>query len=232
MKSTNAVYADGRQTRLLPLARIPDRSPPFRCDDKSRHRRADGGGAEGAWRQPDRIAQYRAGCGARQRRPRTSRRLFHGQHGDAQHRRARLWHPLRQRALPADHSRRLAAGRRPRTGSSTAIRGSSSGRNTITRSASAASVEMVQGDDERTRHIWHPAETVEAVAYDTPIVGWRGKHVNTLRLWSARAPGSVQARRLQRRPTTSARFPTRCGPRRSPRCSIQATPRPRARNCA
>ncbi len=49
------------------------------------------------------------------------------------------------------------------------------------------SVEMLQGDDERTRHIWHPAETVEAVGYDTPIVGWRGKHVNTLRLWSARA---------------------------------------------
>jgi starch phosphorylase len=50
------------------------------------------------------------------------------------------------------------------------------------------SVEMVHGDDERTRHIWHPAETVEAVGYDTPIVGWRGRHVNTLRLWSARAP--------------------------------------------
>src|SRR6516164_8776630 len=48
-------------------------------------------------------------------------------------------------------------------------------------------VEMVHGDDERTRHVWHPAETVEAVAYDTPIVGWRGRHVNTLRLWSARA---------------------------------------------
>ena len=31
-------------------------------------------------------------------------------------------------------------------------------------------------------------ETVEAVGYDTPIVGWRGRHVNTLRLWSARAP--------------------------------------------
>ena len=48
------------------------------------------------------------------------------------------------------------------------------------------SVEMVE-DEERTRHVWHPAETVEAVAYDTPIVGWRGRHVNTLRLWSARA---------------------------------------------
>ncbi len=49
-------------------------------------------------------------------------------------------------------------------------------------------VEMVHGEDDRTRHIWHPAETVEAVGYDTPIVGWRGAHVNTLRLWSARAP--------------------------------------------
>jgi starch phosphorylase len=47
-------------------------------------------------------------------------------------------------------------------------------------------VESVE-DNERTRHVWHPAETVEAVAYDTPIVGWRGRHVNTLRLWSARA---------------------------------------------
>ncbi|HUC16462.1 MAG TPA: glycogen/starch/alpha-glucan phosphorylase [Acetobacteraceae bacterium] len=35
------------------------------------------------------------------------------------------------------------------------------------------------------RYVWHPAETVEAVAYDTPVVGWRGRRVNTLRLWSA-----------------------------------------------
>jgi starch phosphorylase len=35
---------------------------------------------------------------------------------------------------------------------------------------------------------WHPAETVVAVAYDTPVLGWRGHFVNTLRLWSARAP--------------------------------------------
>jgi glycogen phosphorylase len=48
-------------------------------------------------------------------------------------------------------------------------------------------VEMVQGEDERAHHVWHPSETVEAVAYDTPMVGWRGRHVNTLRLWSARA---------------------------------------------
>jgi starch phosphorylase len=49
------------------------------------------------------------------------------------------------------------------------------------------SVESVPVGGERKKQIWHPAETVEAVAYDTPIVGWRGRHVNTLRLWSARA---------------------------------------------
>jgi starch phosphorylase len=48
-------------------------------------------------------------------------------------------------------------------------------------------VEAVTVSEARVRHVWKPAETVEAVAYDTPIVGWRGKHVNTLRLWSARA---------------------------------------------
>ena len=35
-------------------------------------------------------------------------------------------------------------------------------------------------------HGWTPAETVIAAAYDTPIAGWRGAWVNTLRLWSAR----------------------------------------------
>jgi glycogen phosphorylase len=34
---------------------------------------------------------------------------------------------------------------------------------------------------------WHPAEEVEATAVDTPVVGWRGKRVNTLRLWTASA---------------------------------------------
>ena len=39
----------------------------------------------------------------------------------------------------------------------------------------------------RTTYHWHPAETLSAVAFDTPIVGYGGKHANTLRLWSARA---------------------------------------------
>src|SRR5881227_1121996 len=44
----------------------------------------------------------------------------------------------------------------------------------------------------RDQNIWHPAETVQAVAYDTPIVGWRGQHVNALRLWSARSPDPLK----------------------------------------
>ncbi|WP_240046627.1 glycogen/starch/alpha-glucan phosphorylase [Paracraurococcus ruber] len=49
------------------------------------------------------------------------------------------------------------------------------------------SVEAVRVSETAIRHVWHPGETVQAVAYDTPVVGWRGQHVNTLRLWSARA---------------------------------------------
>ena len=35
------------------------------------------------------------------------------------------------------------------------------------------------------RCIWRPQERVIATAYDTPVVGWRAKRVNTLRLWTA-----------------------------------------------
>jgi len=48
-------------------------------------------------------------------------------------------------------------------------------------------VEALPTEDGATRYVWEPAESVNAVAFDTPLVGWRGRHVNTLRLWSARA---------------------------------------------
>jgi len=39
-----------------------------------------------------------------------------------------------------------------------------------------------------TGHVhWQPAEAVRAEAVDTPVVGWRGQRVNTLRLWNAMA---------------------------------------------
>jgi starch phosphorylase len=48
-------------------------------------------------------------------------------------------------------------------------------------------VETETMADGAERHVWRPAETVDAVAYDTPVIGWRGHYANTLRLWSARA---------------------------------------------
>jgi starch phosphorylase len=53
-------------------------------------------------------------------------------------------------------------------------------------------VEYIGGDDATARAVWYPFETVMAVPYDTPITGWRGRHVNALRLWSARAPDPIQ----------------------------------------
>ncbi|MDR8016119.1 glycogen/starch/alpha-glucan phosphorylase [Ectopseudomonas guguanensis] len=43
---------------------------------------------------------------------------------------------------------------------------------------------------------WQPQETVRAIAYDTPVVGWRGASVNTLRLWRARAEQDLQLDRF------------------------------------
>ncbi len=53
-------------------------------------------------------------------------------------------------------------------------------------------VEALDAKMPGRRGKWVPAETVDAVAYDTPVVGWRGQHVNTLRLWSARAPDPLR----------------------------------------
>ena len=48
------------------------------------------------------------------------------------------------------------------------------------------SVTSVTSKDGRLeRHVWKPTERFLAVAFATPVVGWRGKRVNTLRLWSA-----------------------------------------------
>ena len=49
------------------------------------------------------------------------------------------------------------------------------------------SVDAIDDGGTTPRYEWHPGESVTALAYDTPIAGWRGRHVNTLRLWSARA---------------------------------------------
>ena len=46
-------------------------------------------------------------------------------------------------------------------------------------------VDTVTAGDGSTKHVWRPSDTVDAIAYDTPVVGWRGRYANTLRLWSA-----------------------------------------------
>ncbi|MBZ9791537.1 glycogen/starch/alpha-glucan phosphorylase [Rhizobium sp. 3T7] len=46
-------------------------------------------------------------------------------------------------------------------------------------------VDVVSNPEGEPRYVWKPAERVIAAAFDTPVVGWRGKRVNTLRLWSA-----------------------------------------------
>lgn len=43
-------------------------------------------------------------------------------------------------------------------------------------------------ENNRDIYKWVPDEQVNGVAYDTPIVGYGGKTVNTLRLWSANSP--------------------------------------------
>ena len=46
-------------------------------------------------------------------------------------------------------------------------------------------VEPITEPDGSVRQEWRPSDHVLAVAFDTPVVGWRGARVNTLRLWSA-----------------------------------------------
>jgi starch phosphorylase len=53
-------------------------------------------------------------------------------------------------------------------------------------------VEYLGGDDATAPAFWYPAERVLAMPYDTPIAGWRGRHANMLRLWSARAVTPIQ----------------------------------------
>ncbi|MET0610483.1 glycogen/starch/alpha-glucan phosphorylase [Pseudomonas caspiana] len=58
------------------------------------------------------------------------------------------------------------------------------------------SVDTLTNEAGEQRQVWRPSETVRAIAYDTPVVGWRGKSVNTLRLWRARAVGDLHLERF------------------------------------
>jgi glycogen phosphorylase len=49
-------------------------------------------------------------------------------------------------------------------------------------------IESALGADGQARPVWRSERSVIAIAYDTPVVGWQGETVNTLRLWSAEPP--------------------------------------------
>lgn len=51
-------------------------------------------------------------------------------------------------------------------------------------------------EGEVPRQTWQPMETIRAIAYDTPVVGWRRSAVNSLRLWRARAEEDLQLDRF------------------------------------
>ena len=61
-----------------------------------------------------------------------------------------------------------------------------------------AAGNSVDKSDEPRRARWHPAKKVLAVAFDTPIAGWEGRRVNTLRLWSARSPDLMRLEEFNR----------------------------------
>jgi starch phosphorylase len=50
----------------------------------------------------------------------------------------------------------------------------------------------------RRVHVWEGGQRVLAVAYDTPVVGWGGRHVNTLRLWSAQSGNLIDLEAFNR----------------------------------
>ncbi len=100
---------------------------------------------------------------------------------------------------------------------------------------------------DRTRALVSGTSVVLALPYDTPIAGWRGRHVNTLRLWSARAADPIQLAAFNRGDlvgATAARaraeaisrvlYPNDAHGRRARNCGCGrsiSSPRPRCRIC-
>ncbi len=171
------------------------------------------------------AAQARARRGARQRRPRPARRVLHGEHGDARHPGARLRHPLRPRHLPPGAEGRLA----DRTARGLAVVGQSVG------------VRAARGHlhDRLRRHRRRRAERRRSDALRLGSGGDASTRSPTTRRSPAGAGGTSTRCGCGRRgrptrcrsrtsiaATTSARWPTACGSRRSRACSIRATRRP------
>ena len=186
-------------------------------------------GARRSRRRSRPAAVGRARRRARQWRPRPARRLLHGKHGDASASRPAATASAMITACSVRSSRMAGSRNIRRNGCPSAIPGNSSARRSSTTSISAAGSRRSHPRKGRPRSCLASGRDVEAVAYDTPIVGWRGRHVNPLRLWSARAADPMRLDVFnQRRPCRRA-APSRRAPRRSPRSSIRAIDSPAGR---
>jgi starch phosphorylase len=60
------------------------------------------------------------------------------------------------------------------------------------------SVREVRGPGGERSQAWEGGERVLAVAFDTPVVGWGGRRINTLRLWSAHSPNVIDLESFNR----------------------------------
>ena len=182
----------------------------------------------GAGPRPD--PRHRARCRARQWRPRPARRLLHGEHGEPRAAGLRLRHPLRLRPVPPGRSRTAGSRSCPRTGWPTATRGSSSGRRSSIRSASAARVEL---QAEGARHQARSGTTPRPCRRSPSIRrSSAGAGATSTRCASGRrAPSTRSSSRPSTWATMSARSPTATAPRRSRASSTRATRRRPARSC-
>ena len=60
-------------------------------------------------------------------------------------------------------------------------------------------VREVEGPDGGAKvQVWEGGQRVLAVAYDTPVVGWGGRRINTLRLWSAQSGNLIDLEAFNR----------------------------------